>query len=602
MFTRLRNALNNLIPRISRWKKPAGDQAADTRENAERKMVYTLAPSRLPSLRQLRYLPRVISRTERLALVALGGLFVACVLFLGARVYARNVVLLPRSGGEVVEGLIGTPQYLNPILVSTNDVDRDLTRLMYSGLFARDGRQQIIPDLAKSYEVSEDRKVYTVRLRDNLRWSDGEQITVDDVLLTFELIQDPLYKSPLRSQFKNLKVERIDETTVKFTLTQASASFMSNLTLGILPAHVWGDVPPPNFALIEYNVKPVGSGPFMFDSLSRDSATGAIKEYRLIRNRNYAGTKPYLEKLLLKIYPDVESAAESLKAKRIDSLSVVPPEYRNKLKQAHLIDLQIPHYTAIYLNMKRPMFKDVAVRKAFAQAVNRSKIVSETLGNAAVIIDGPVPPNMNGYAGTLQPAFDVNAANKALDDAGWKREADGIRKKGNDRLALSLKIADVPEDAAVAQKLKEAWEAIGAAVTIEPFDSARIAKEVIKPRDFDAFLYGVILSQDGGLYPFWHSSQERDPGLNLTNFYNKDADKLLDDLRTSIDPNVVAQKRIEFQKLLAKDQPAIFLYSPLYAYGLSKRVHGFDVTFVTNPSDRFADISKWYVKTKISFK
>lgn len=563
-------------------------------------MVYTLAKSRLPSLKQLRYLPRVISKNERLALSALSGLFIVCVLFLGARVYARNVVLIPRSGGGVVEGLIGTPQYINPILVSANDVDRDLIRLMYSGLFARDGHQRIVPDLASAYEVSEDKKVYTVHLRDDLKWSDGQPITADDVLLTFDLIQDPLYKSPVRSQFKNFKVERVDQSTVKFTLSQASASFLPNLTIGILPAHIWGDVPPPNFALIEYNLKPVGSGPFMFDSLKRDGATGAIKEYHLVYNKHYASRRPYLDELTLKIFSDVESAVEALKSKRIDSISTIPAEYRASVKQARLVDLQIPYYTAIFLNSKRPALKDVAVRKALAQAIDRETIVSTVLASAAVVVDGPIPPNMAGYAGALAPSFDAASANKALDDAGWKKEADGIRKKGNDQLAITLTIVDVPEDAAVAQMIEETWKAIGVKVTVQPFDSTRIAKEVVKPRAFDAFLYGEILSLDGDLYPFWHSSQERDPGLNLTNFFNKDADKLLDELRKTNDPSAIAEKRIAFQKLLANDQHAIFLYSPFYTYGLSKRVHGFDVSFVTNPSDRFFGITDWYVKTRIS--
>ncbi len=601
MFTRLRTTFSGLVARIFSRKKAAGTPAVDSRAAAERQMVYTLAKSRLPSFKQLRYLPRVISKNERLTLLALTGLFLVSVLFLGARVYARNVELLPRSGGGVVEGLIGTPQYVNPILVGTNDVDRDLVRLMYSGLFARDSRQQIVPDLASGYEVSEDKKTYTVHLRDGLKWSDGEPITADDVLLTFDLIQDPLYKSPVRSQFKNFKVERVDEVTVKFTLSQASASFLPGLTIGILPAHIWGDVPPPNFALVEYNLKPIGSGPFMFDSLKRDGASGAIKEYHLVHNAYHASRRPYLDELTLKIFPDVESAVEALKSKRIDSISTVPPDTRTSIKQTRLVDLQIPHYTAVFLNSKRPALKDVAVRKALAQAIDRATIVSTVLTNAAVVVDGPIPPNMAGYAGSIAPSFDTAAANKALDDAGWKKEADGIRKKGNDQLAVTITIADIPEDTAVAQAIKGAWEALGVKVTVQSYDSTRIAKEVIKPRAFDAFLYGEILSADGDLYPFWHSSQERDPGLNLTNFYNKDADKLLDELQKTNDPAVIAEKRIAFQKLLANDQHAIFLYSPFYTYGLSKRVHGFDVTFVTNPSDRFAGIADWYVKTRISF-
>ncbi|MFH0829271.1 MAG: ABC transporter substrate-binding protein [Candidatus Kerfeldbacteria bacterium] len=598
MLHSLRTTLNRIFRR-----RASVVQAPDTHADAERRMVYTLAKSRLPTFRQLRYLPTVASSTERLLLLTLSGFVIVSLLFLGARAYARNVTLLPRSGGGIVEAIVGTPQYLNPILVSTNDVDRDLVAFLYAGLFKRNGAQKIEPDLAESYEVSTDNKVYTVHLRKGLAWSDGTPLTSDDVLLTFELIQDSLYKSPLRGQFKNMKVERLDETSVRFTLTQPTSAFFSSLTVGILPAHIWGDVPPPSFALIEYNIKPIGAGPYQFESLKRDASTGAIKEYHLVRNKQYHGSCPYLNEYTFKIFMDTESALQALRSKKVDSISVVTAEQRAEAKQVRLIDLQIPQYTALFINTKRPVLKTIEVRNALATAVDRNDLVSSILRGSALVVDGPIPPNMPGYAGPLQPGFNVDEANRILENAGWKRTDSGnVRKKGNDELAFSLSVSDVPEDLVIAEKLKAAWEKVGAKVEIKSFDTSRIAKEIIKPRSYDVFLYGEILSVDADLYPFWHSSQERDPGLNLTNFYNKDADKLLEELRTAVDPAVIAEKRIAFQKLLAKDLPAIFLYSPLYTYGLSKRVKGFDVAFVTNPSDRFADISKWYVKTKIAFK
>jgi len=602
MLKRFAVSVKNLFTRLP-WRRTKTETSSDRVADAERKLVYTLATSRLPSLRQLKYLPRVTTRNEQRLLMGLGAFVIISMVFLGFRVYAGHAKQLPQYGGGVVEGLIGTPQYVNPILLNTNDVDRDLVELMYSGLFKRTASQEIVPDLAETFEASEDGKTYTIHLKKNLSWSDGQPITADDVLLTFELIQDTLYKSPLRTQFRNMTVSRIDESTIKFTLAQSSSSFFSDLTVGILPAHIWGDVLPPNFALIEYNVKPVGSGPFRFDSLTRDSTSGSIKEYHLVRNEHYAGTKPYLNEMTLKIYPDIDSAEQALKAKKVDSISVIPATDRTKVKQALLIDLQMPQYTAIFFSNKNAALKVLDVRKALAQAIDRTAIISSTLGGGAVVVDGPFAPNLPGAAGTLQPSYDPEAARKALDAAGWtKPEGSDTRKKGNDELSFSLTIPDIPEDIAAAELIAKNWEAIGAKVEVKPFDTTRIAKEVIKPRAYDAFLYGEILSPTGDLYPFWHSTQEKDPGLNLTTFYNKDADKLLDELRATTDPAAIAQKRVAFQQLLAAQLPAIFLYSPEYTYGLSKRVKGFDVKYVTNPSDRFAGVEGWYVKTKVSFK
>lgn len=592
------------FPNIFAWlrSKRAPPRTTDDASAAEKQLVYSLARARFPSLRQLRYLPQYLKGGERLLLQALTGLFLVALILLGARVYARNVTALPRPGGEIIEALVGVPQYVNPILTSGNDVDRDLVRLQYAGLLRRNARLELVPDLAESYDVDQDGKVYTFHLRGQLTWSDAQPITADDVLLTFDLIQDPLFKSPLRTQYRNIKVERIDDRTVRFTLPQPSSAFLPSLTVGLLPAHIWGDVPPPNFPLIEFNLKPIGSGPFIYRSLRRDGSTGYITEYELVRNPRYHGRRPYLDRIVFRLYPDEASAVEAIRSKQVESLSVVARSDRTDLKQLRIVDLRLPQATAIFLNGKRPVLKTVEVRRALAQAIDRNRIVQDVLHGGDAIVDGPIPAGFPGYAGKLQPDFDRAAAAAALEAAGWVAGPDGTRKKGNDELKLTLAVVGEPEDQAVADRIVADWQAIGVKVDIRVYDSTRVAKEVIKPRDFDAFLYGEILSPDLDLYPFWHSTQERDPGLNLTTFFQKDADKFLEELRKLTDPAAASDRRIAFQRLLADQQPAIFLFSPTYAYGLAKRIKGFTAEAIVAPADRFANVEGWYVKTRPSLR
>lgn len=586
-------ALRNIFRRRRRHPTATTN---DTAAKTERDLVFTLKPSRLPTIRQFRYLSRLLSPAERFLLRALTGIVIVSVFFLGVRAYARHTVQEPRPGGEIVEALTGTPQYINPVIGGATDVDRDLIRLLYAGLLKRTASSEIAPDLAESFERSADGKVYTVILRPELVWSDGEPIDADDVLITYQIIQDPLYKSPLRTQFRNVTVERVDDRTVRFTLTQPSAAFLGLLTTGILPAHLWGDVPPPNFPLIEYNIKPIAAGPFVFDQLRRDSS-GFIKEYRLKRNERYHGVAPYLDQITFKLFLDQLLANDALAGKSVESISVVPHGLRNELRQVRVVDLQLPQYTAVFFNGKRAVLRTPEVRRALTGAIDRARIVNDIFHGAGQVVDGPFAPALPGHAGKLQPEFDATAANAALEAAGWTKQESGIRKKGPDELSLSLAIVDQPDDLAIAEIIKANWEAVGAKVELKTYDPTQIAKTVIKPRDYDAFLYGEILTNDGDLYPFWHSTQERDPGLNLTTFFHKDADKLLDELRTISDPQAMIEKRIAFQRLLAENAPAAFLFSPTYGYGLSKRIKGFNVEDVATPADRFNGIEGWYVKT-----
>jgi peptide/nickel transport system substrate-binding protein len=273
------------------------------------------------------------------------------------------------------------------------------------------------------------------------------------------------------------------------------------------------------------------------------------------------------------------------------------------LKQVRTSDIELLQTSAIFFNAKRNAVKAPEVRKALATAVDRQAIVNEALDHTGVATDGPIPPAVPGSIQGVQPGFNLDEANRILEDAGWKRQdGSGIRKKGNDELSLSLSIVEQPDEVAVGDIIKKNWEAIGAKVELKPYDPTRIAKEVVKPRDYDAFVYGEILTPDVDLYPFWHSTQEVDPGLNLTRFFNKDADKLLDELRVEMDPAKIIEKRQAFQRLLADGNHVVFLYAPLYSYGLAKRVKGFDVNYVTVPADRFNNVSDWYVNTKISFQ
>ena len=236
---------------------------------------------------------RVFSAKERMTVLTLVLLAAISLVATVLGVYYSLTKPVPISGGDYSEGIIGQPMYVNPVLAAGNEADADMARLIYSGLFKYGSDGKIVPDLAESYDVSNDQLTYTVHLKQNVKWHDGEPFSSDDVLFTIQAIQDPAFKSPLRQNWQGVGMEQIDESTIKFVLPAPYAFFLNNLTVGIIPKHVWETVAPTNFSLAEYNLRPVGTGPFEFSDFQKDSG-GMILSYKLTSNPDYFGDKPYL--------------------------------------------------------------------------------------------------------------------------------------------------------------------------------------------------------------------------------------------------------------------------------------------------------------------
>jgi len=575
------------------------------KKDLDKKLVFGLAKKRLPAKDQWRYLKNTFSLKEKFIVNTGLTIFILCLIFLGLRYYQRHISFQPEKGGKYVEAMIGAPKYVNPVLSQTSDVDQDLVKLIFSSLIKYDSQGQLTMDLLEKYEVSEDQKTYTFYLKKNVKWHDGENLNANDALFTIETIQDPEFKSPLYYNLNGVTTEKVDDYTFKLTLKEPFAPFISSLNFGILPLHLFMDILPENFSLVEYNLKPVGSGPFKFKSLTRESL-GNIKSYTLEKNSDYYGDIPYLDNLIFRFYPDMASGVEALKNKNVEGISYLSKEYEEKLParlNINYYNLTLPQYTAIFFNTKNNVLKNKEVRQALALASDREQILNEVLNGKGKIINGPILTGFLGYHPDIKKYnYDLAAAEKILDDAGWKKNEAGKRVKNNEELKFTLTTVDQTDYAKAAEILKASWEKAGYTVELNIVESARIQKEVIKPRTYDALLYGEILGYDPDPYPFWHSSQEKDPGLNLAIYYNKQIDKVLEQARVTTDEKERALKYVEFQNLLSDELPAIFLYSPYYTYGLAKKVKGFDLEKIVSPQDRFTDAASWYIKTQRVWK
>lgn len=546
-------------------------------------------------------LPRVLSPLEKRLVLIFGLIAIAAGITWGILAYLQSTVPAPAKGGTYTEGVLGQPKFINPIIAQPNTVDADLCALIYSSLFRYSPDNNLEAELVDTYEINGDGTAITLTLKPDIKWQDGENLTVDDVLFTIQSIQNPNIQSPLKSGFADVTAEKVDQQTIKFTLAQPYAPFISNLTFGILPKHLWEKIEPANIPLAELNLQPVGSGPYKFKEFKKDKL-GEIQSYTLERFDKYFAPASYLDQLIFEFYATPEELSAALTGGQIEGMAydLNTAEAVFSSRGLNNYEFSLPRYNAVFLNYAQN--KDLEykkVRQALQKAINRDEMTEQSLSGQGKLVNAPIMENFLGFNPDLKyDGFDPEAAKALLDEAGWKEvDADGFRLKDGKRLALTLTVSDFPEHLMVADYVVNAWKNIGVDAKVESFSPADI-QERIRERAYDALLFGQVTGHDPDPYPFWHSSQREDPGLNLTSLKDADIDKLLEEGRTTIKSETRAEKYRAFQQKLAESYVAIFLYSPYYNYTADQKIKGLNPGIITNPAERFSTVENWYINTK----
>ena len=535
-------------------------------------------------------------------------LIVYATLSLLAKINDTFLIQVPAYGGTLSEGVIGTPRFINPIL-AVSDADRDLSSLVYSGLMKATPSGEFVPDLAERYSVSSDGLTYTFILRSDAVFHNGTPVTADDVEFTVTKAQDSMLKSPKRLNWEGVKVEKSGEREIKFILKQPYSPFIANTTLGILPRHIWKTFESDQFPFSQYNVNPIGSGPYRVESLTR-SKDGIPTAYFLRAFKDYSLGRPYIEKINLSFFANEKTLVEALEEDVIESASNITAHTAVDLssKNIHLLRAPLTRVFGLFFNQnQKEVLAHREIRFALDEILDKQSIIDTVLDGSGTIASSALPPTV---AEKIRGVGDDDAMATSTRDtilarlkkAGWTSNATSsltLSPKGKTKsvLDIALTTSNVPELVETANIVAESWRTLGANVEVKVFEPSDLNQSVIRPRRYDVLLFGLVVGRDPDLYAFWHSSQRNDPGLNIAMYTNAKADKALEDMRkaTSTDAAKISYER--FSKEVSTDMPAIFLFSPDFVYAIPERIHNITLGQITTPNDRFLSIHDWYIET-----
>jgi peptide/nickel transport system substrate-binding protein len=531
-------------------------------------------------------------------------LMITSSIMLLSKINKHIATVIPAEGGSVTEGIIGTPRFVNPVLALSGP-DKDLTKLVYSGLMRSNEDGEFLPDLAESYTVSENGLIYTFTLKDEVSFHDGTKVTSEDIIFTIRQIQDPLLKSPERVNWEGVRAEKVDRKTIKFTLRQPYISFLDNATVGILPSHIWSNIATEQFSFSDFNLKAVGSGPYKVSSIKKKSS-GIIERFELKSFKNFSLGRPYIDSVNLYFYSNENSLTKALDNGSIDAAHALTPNYvADKYpKKENLKTAPLARSFSLFFNKNQnPIFQDEEVLEALELAIDKTTIISLVLNGFGSPINHPIPKTIAEFQ-TLEK-IDIEKpfkerqqeAEKKLDSLGWKKGDDGFRSKGGSELSFSISTGNAFELQQAAEIIREYFNLIGVRAELKVFEIGNLNQNIIRTRNYEVLFFGQIISKEADLYAFWHSSQKDDPGLNIAMYTNKKVDEILEKLLKETPTPERFKLYANLKKEMSNSKPAIFVYSPDFIYITPKNVKNISYKTITQASDRFNSIHTWYIQT-----
>lgn len=514
----------------------------------------------------------------------------------------RSIVEVVKGGNNYNEGLVGEIVRLNPVYADLNEVDRDITSLIFEGLTKYDPKQQKVVENIATHTLDETKTIYTFTLKENLLWHDNEPVTADDVYFTYhDVIQHPEFENPiLSSSFSGVTIEQVDEKTVTMTLNEPNSFFFTQLSVGLLPEHILGEVEVSELDTHEFNQNPTGNGPYKVKQAyvrNNDETTKVSLGYF---NDYWKNASPDITDINFSTFPTYEDLKRS--TGQLHGIARVQKYRLEDLNQTRFTENQyfLPQYTALFFDTDQEELVKTNIRLGIQKAIDKQKII-DAIGYDRIIDTPLLELDQEDWISQPNP----QEAAGSFFDAGWSMDEETKKRVSEDgEKILSFTLVrrsyennEKQEEITriTAEMIKESLEKLGVMISIESYESEPFQRKVQK-REYDLLLFGQNLGYNLDTYSFWHSSQSN-TGLNLSNYANAKADFNIQAIRNTFEGEEEQRKNYleALGKIIKSDMPAVFLYSPTYYFLVDERIKNTYTAYLLFPHDRFANILEWSV-------
>jgi peptide/nickel transport system substrate-binding protein len=539
------------------------------------------------------FFQRIVKNTRPLSYIFFFALIAtACCFYLVESNFLEKIKVEEKT--EFVEGSVGAISSLNPIFLTQNSIDKSIHELVFEKFIEIDHAGNPMPGIATKWSKSSDSLSYTFDIEDGHYWQDGEALTMEDVIFTFESaikLAEKYGEDSVGVPLVGVEIEEIDRDSLKFTLEDTNATFFEAVAIYILPKHRLENISLGDLKFDIFTKYPLGSGPY--------KVVKSEPNIVVMESSEYFPKELGIPKFTYRIYEDMDSLEIAFRNGELDAISGIDSgsmSFVDEYSDFKVLETSIGHrMRMIFFNNRRESLADVDIRQALNLITNKEGLLTEAgvPGEIALGVFSESSWAFNEDA--EQYLYDPDQAAKLLKEKGYVKNDSSGYFEGEDNKILSFTLSYLDSDLnkRLVEALKELWKEEGVIVNLEPLSYAQITQEVISTRNFEMILYEVETTVDPDQYNLWHSLKKDYPDLNLSGYEYDRVDILLEEGRTELSRTVRKEKYDLFQKYLMDDAPAILLYRPTYVYIVPKDIEGPNLEEICYPEDRFRNIAEW---------